>query len=69
VVGATSNGYLALLPTATTSPGTQTLYVGAGDRRSNGATVALSSGRLALVWVGVSSSHADVKLEVTGYLR
>jgi spore germination protein YaaH len=70
VTGATSNGYLAITRTATNSPTTSTLNVPRGDTRANGITVPLdSAGRIGIVWVGASGSHAQVVLDVTGWTR
>jgi outer membrane protein assembly factor BamB len=67
VTNATSNGYVALGPTMTSTPKTSTLNVKAGDNRANGVTVALSSGKLQAVWIGTTGSSTDVIFDVTGY--
>ncbi|HEY3523181.1 MAG TPA: hypothetical protein VGK63_05730, partial [Candidatus Limnocylindrales bacterium] len=69
VVGASSDGYVAIASSPTTSSAAEALYVAKGDARSNGVTVRLGSGRLSFAWVGKSGSHANIKVEVTGYIR
>ena len=67
VTNASSVGYAALGPTMTTSPSTSTVNVAAGTNVANGVTVALSSGKLQVVWCGTTGSTADVIFDVTGY--
>ncbi|HEU4673243.1 MAG TPA: glycosyl hydrolase family 18 protein [Candidatus Limnocylindrales bacterium] len=70
VTGATSKGYLAITKTADSTPSTSTLNVSRGQSLANGITLPLASdGSVSLVWVGASGSHANVILDVTGYLR
>jgi hypothetical protein len=67
VTGATSAGFVALGPTITASPSTSTLNLAAGSTVANGVTVALSGGKLQVVWCGTTGSSADVIFDVTGY--
>jgi hypothetical protein len=67
VTGATSAGYVSLGPTMTSSPSTSTLNVAAGSTVANGVSVALSSGKLQVVWCGTTGSSANVIFDVTGY--
>ena len=67
VTNATSVGYVALGPTMTTSPSTSTANVAKGTNVANGVTVALSGGKLQVVWCGTTGSSADVIFDVTGY--
>ena len=67
VTGATTNGYVAIGPTMTSTPKTSTLNVMAGQNRANGVTVALKAGKLSAVWVGKPGSSVDVIFDVTGY--
>ncbi|HET7027162.1 MAG TPA: glycosyl hydrolase family 18 protein [Candidatus Limnocylindrales bacterium] len=70
VVGATSAGYLAVTTAATSKPATSTLNVPRGDIRANGVTVPIGAGgKISLVWVGASGSHAHVIVDVTGWTR
>ncbi len=68
VVGQTSDGYVALGPSVSSTPTTSTLNVPRRDIRAVGVTVALSSeGRLAAVWKGSGGSTAHLIFDVTGY--
>ena len=67
VTNATSEGYVALGPSMTTTPSTSTLNVVAGANRANAVTVALRAGTLSAVWCGALRSTADVIFDVTGY--
>ncbi len=67
VTGATSAGYVSLGPTMTSSPSTSTLNVAAGSTVANGVSVALSAGKLQVVWCGTTGSSANVIFDVTGY--
>jgi hypothetical protein len=67
VTAATTDGYVALGPTMTSTPKTSTLNTMAGQNRANGVTVALSGGKLSAVWMGKAGSTADVIFDVTGY--
>ncbi len=64
-----SSGYVAVGPTATTWSSAAALYVGRGETRANGIVAPLGSGRLSIAWVGTSGSHANVTVEITGYIR
>jgi hypothetical protein len=66
VVGQTAKGYLALTPTAQSTPTTSTLNFPAGDVRANNATVPLgANGKVWVVYRG--SGSADALLDITGY--
>ena len=67
VTNATSKGYVAIGPTMTTTPSTSTANVAAGSNVANGVTVALSGGKLSIVWCGTVGSSADVIFDVTGF--
>ena len=67
VTGATSAGFVSVGPTITASPSTSTLNLAAGSTVANGVTVALSGGKLEVVWCGTTGSSADVIFDVTGY--
>jgi hypothetical protein len=67
ITNATSVGYVALGPTMTTKPSTSTANVAKGANVANGVTVALSGGKLSIVWCGTTGSSADVIFDVTGY--
>jgi hypothetical protein len=67
VTNATSDGYVALGPTMTSTPKTSTVNTKKGKNTANGLTVALKSGKVAAVWVGTTGSSADVILDITGY--
>ena len=67
VTGATSAGFVSVGPTMTSSPSTSSVNVAAGTTVANGVTVALSGGKLQVVWCGTSGSSANVIFDVTGY--
>jgi alpha-tubulin suppressor-like RCC1 family protein len=67
LTNATSNGYVALGPTMSSSPSTSTLNVMKGRNTANGVTVAIKSGKFQAVWVGTIGSSTDVVLDITGY--
>jgi hypothetical protein len=68
VTRSTAQGYLALGPTATSTPGTSTLNFPVGDARSTGVTVPLSpTGSLSVVYVGTAGKTAEAMLDITGY--
>ena len=57
-VGQSAAGYLAVTPTATTTPSTSTLNFPQGDTRANGLTAPLDpAGRLAIVYKGPSGAQ------------
>ena len=67
-VGQSAGGYLAVTPTATTTPSTSTLNFPKGDTRANGLTAPLDpSGRLAIVYQGPTGASTHAILDVTGY--
>ena len=67
VTNATANGFLSLGPSLPSVPKTSTVNVKKGQNCANGVTVALNAGNLRAVWVGGTSSTADVIFDVTGY--
>ena len=67
VTGATSAGFVSVGPIMTSSPSTSTLNVAAGSTVANGVTVALSGGKLQVVWCGTTGSSANVIFDVTGF--
>jgi hypothetical protein len=67
VTGATSAGFVSVGPTMTSSPSTSSVNVAAGTTVANGVTVALSGGKLQVVWCGTTGSSANVIFDVTGY--
>jgi hypothetical protein len=67
VTNATSDGFLAIGPTVSSSPSTSTLNTRKGRNTANGVTVALKSGKVQAVWVGAAGSSADVLLDITGF--
>ena len=67
VTNATSAGYVAVGPTMSAKPSTSTVNVTKGSTVANGVTVALSGGKLSVVWYGTGGSGADVIFDVTGY--
>ena len=67
VTNATSNGFVSVGPTMIANPTTSTVNVTTAKNRANGVTVALSGGKLGVVWVGSKGSSADVIFDVTGY--
>jgi hypothetical protein len=68
VVGPATAGHLCVGPTLTSSPPTSTLNVAAGQIRANGVTIALSGGKLQIVWVAdLPTSTVDVILDISGY--
>ena len=67
VTNASSDGFVAIGPTMTSTPATSTLNTRKSHNTANGVTVALSGGKVQAVWVGVSGSSADLILDVTGY--
>jgi alpha-tubulin suppressor-like RCC1 family protein len=67
VTNASSDGFVALGPTITSSPKTSTVNTKKGKNTANGVTVALKSGKLQAVWVGTASSSADLIIDITGY--
>jgi hypothetical protein len=67
VADATSLGYVALGPSMSAWPSTSTVNVPKGTNVANGVTVALSGGKLSVVWCGTTGSGADVIFDVTGY--
>jgi hypothetical protein len=69
VVNPSSNGYAFISPTTVATPTSSTLNVTANKAGANGFDVALSSGSLAIIWVGTVGSTADIQLDVTGYWK
>ena len=69
VVGPTSAGYAFVSPTTVASPTSSTVNATAKQTVANGFDVALSSGKLALIWMGTAGSTANLQLDVTGYWK
>ncbi len=69
VVNPSSNGYAFISPTTVATPTSSTLNITANKAGANGFDVALSSGSLAIIWVGTVGSTADIQLDVTGYWK
>jgi hypothetical protein len=63
-----SNGYLAIAPGVTATPGASNLNVLQADTRGAGVTVKLdTSGRVGIVWKGSPGARTHVVFDVTGY--
>ena len=69
VVGPSSAGYAFISPTTISSPTSSTVNASVHQTVANGFDVALSSGKLALIWVGTTGSTANLQLDVTGYWK
>jgi hypothetical protein len=69
VVGPTSNGFAFISPASVASPTSSTVNTNTGLSCANGFDVALASGNLSLIWVGVTGSTANLQLDVTGYWK
>ena len=64
-----SAGYGFIAPTITGAPTSSTLNSTAGLTVANGFDVALSAGKLSIVWMGTTGSKANFSLDVTGYWK
>ena len=62
-----SAGYGFIAPTIPGAPTSSTLNSTTGLTVANGLDVALSGGKVAIVWVGTTGSHANFQLDITGY--
>ncbi len=67
IVGPTSSGWALISPAPVAAPTTSSLNTTSRVNCANGLNVPLSSGRVALVWVGAAGSQANLQLAVTGY--
>jgi outer membrane protein assembly factor BamB len=69
ILNPSSNGYAFISPTTVATPTSSTINISANKAGANGFDVALSTGSLAIIWVGTVGSTADVALDVTGYWK
>ena len=69
ILNPSSNGYAFISPTTVATPTSSTINISANKAGANGFDVALSTGSLAIIWVGTVGSTADVALAVTGYWK
>jgi hypothetical protein len=65
----TSAGYGFIAPTISGTPASSTLNSTTGLTVANGFDVALSSGKLSIIWMGTTGSKANFSLDVTGYWK
>ena len=64
-----SAGYGFIAPTIVGAPTSSTLNSTTGLTVANGFDVALSAGKLSIIWMGTTGSKANFSLDVTGYWK
>jgi hypothetical protein len=64
-----SAGYAFIAPTISGTPKSSTLNSTAHVTVANGFDVSVASGKLALIWVGISGSTANLSLDINGYWK
>ena len=64
-----SAGYGFIAPTISGTPASSTLNSTTGLTVANGFDVALSVGKLSIIWMGTTGSKANFSLDVTGYWK
>ena len=69
LIAPSSKGYAFISPQLLAFPTSSTLNAEAHVNCANGFDVALTSGKLTLIWVGTTGSTADLQLDVTGYWK
>ncbi|HEY4632411.1 MAG TPA: hypothetical protein VIH00_00720, partial [Candidatus Limnocylindrales bacterium] len=68
VTGQTAAGFVAITPTATTTPPSSTMNFPLGDTRANNFTASLdATGRLAAVYKAAAGKKAHLIVDITGY--
>jgi cytochrome c oxidase assembly protein Cox11 len=69
IVNPSSGGFAFVSPATVATPTSSTLNANPNQTIANGFDVALSSGKLALIWCGTVGSTAGLELDVTGYWK
>jgi large repetitive protein len=69
VVNPSSAGYAFISPGRVDAPTSSTVNVAIHQTAANGLDVALTGGRLWLIWVGTTGSTTHLQLDVTGYWK